>query len=653
MVPAISLVINIRRNVVMFQLDKNGVLSLASPQGSGVALNDINPVLVKKIDLSNIRIGAGISFDEFISSISDFIRRCAYLEALDLSRNTLSADNLKLIADALISISPARLLELRLARTELERTAARHLIEIIDGCKLLQKLTLADCKLGDEWIVALSNGLVDPAHRDMELNLSGNGIGPSGIQALMKSRLIRILSSGLILNDNPIQDKGFGYILRNKIFLGAIRKLELENCHLTSQSMNKLEAVAKEHIQEDVPTILWGLHKLVLSRNQFDPAGIDSLSLGLRHLARKVDVINEGGACLPLAELVLDNALFNPLTQKNYAEALLRLSRLCCNHLPLLIKMPARSEIKGYKLLSDEEVGKWEANIKAKELYRRNILSASSSHALIAEPVLPELPGELGGLPIQSGVVSELNPQPISSPAFSSNLPLSAGPFSPPPAPPLPKRPAPMPKPAETVGNGRADLLAQIRKGVTLNAIEFRLMPNLAEWDRAKAEKGVIYLRELGNPKDEDEEFDNSPDCVFHGLFRGWDDQSVHAFTFDEKDKIDLSNLSPEKLSHPAFKNDIWRCIVKYKRTQETLEKRFGMAIHTIRAAHTGQDGFAPVGPAVSQERAVPLQEGVASSSGPGASMSSSSFFKPAREADSEEAKSNDKSKEPVAYHVL
>ncbi|XP_073669553.1 uncharacterized protein [Paramisgurnus dabryanus] len=260
-----------------------------------------NPSHLRQLDLSGNKLS-----DTEVQLLSFLLGNQQFkLETLGLCGCSITEKHcVKLIAA--LCLNPSHLRELNLSQNTLENLGVKRLCDLLkhSDCKL-EKLKLSDCSIGEEGYVALSKAArSNPSHL-IELDLSGNDPGESGVKhiydliqdqncALKKVRLLQspsaeeahqylngvvgkeiLLQRELNLNDHKLNNtrvKQICDLLKDKHC--RLDTLILSGCGLTEESCSALASVLRSKP---------GLKELDMSNNKLQDSGVKKLQDGLQN----------------------------------------------------------------------------------------------------------------------------------------------------------------------------------------------------------------------------------------------------------------------------------------------------------------------------------------------------------------------------------
>ncbi|XP_016414800.1 protein NLRC5-like [Sinocyclocheilus rhinocerous] len=139
-----------------------------------------NPLLLRELNLSERELG-----DTRVIQIAALLQdKHCKLNTLILCRCSITEKQCLILTSAL-KLNPSLLRELDLSENELKNTGVNHLCDILKDshCKL-ERLRLSDCSISEESYKALASAVrSNPSHL-IELDLTGNDPGQSGVKQL-------------------------------------------------------------------------------------------------------------------------------------------------------------------------------------------------------------------------------------------------------------------------------------------------------------------------------------------------------------------------------------------------------------------------------------------------------------------------------------
>ncbi|XP_059402980.1 ribonuclease inhibitor-like [Carassius carassius] len=168
------------------------------------------------------------------------------LEILSLKNNCITEGGCHVLAAALNS-NPSNLTELDLSRNQIGDSGVTEISSLLRNSQTLQILRLSDCSISEEGYKALSSALrSNPSHL-IELDLTGNDPGESGVKQLSdllqdpncQLKTLRFLG--------PAADEGCQYVTgivgKNLLLL---RELDLSGRKLGDTGVNQISALLQD-----------------------------------------------------------------------------------------------------------------------------------------------------------------------------------------------------------------------------------------------------------------------------------------------------------------------------------------------------------------------------------------------------------------------
>ncbi|XP_016354654.1 ribonuclease inhibitor-like, partial [Sinocyclocheilus anshuiensis] len=200
-----------------------------------------NPLLLRELNLSEHELG-----DTRVNQIAALLQdKHCKLNTLQLNNNSITAEGCAALTSAFNS-NPSNLIELDLSGNKLETSGIQKICPLFKSteCKL-EKLKVSDCSITEEGYLALASALrSNPSHL-IELDLTGNDPGPSGVKQLSdllqdghyKLKTIRFLKS-------PAAEEACDYLTK---VLGTsplvLKELDLSEDKLGDLDWEKLSAL--------------------------------------------------------------------------------------------------------------------------------------------------------------------------------------------------------------------------------------------------------------------------------------------------------------------------------------------------------------------------------------------------------------------------
>ncbi|XP_049322621.1 ribonuclease inhibitor-like [Astyanax mexicanus] len=223
-----------------------------------------NPLLLTELDLTG-----KIHRDSAVKQLSDILEdlHCRTTK-LKLSNSNVTEEGCAALSAALCS-NPSHLIELDLSENVVGNSGVKHLCDLLNNqyCKL-QRLKLSFCSVTEEGYAFLASALKNPALPLIELDLRGNDPGDTGVKKLTDSscyiRTIRLLNSSDAEEICTSLTKDLG---KNPLLL---RELDLSGKIQGDSGMKKLSALLKDlHCR---------IKKLKLNNNNIGEEGCAALS---------------------------------------------------------------------------------------------------------------------------------------------------------------------------------------------------------------------------------------------------------------------------------------------------------------------------------------------------------------------------------------
>ncbi|XP_026054693.1 NACHT, LRR and PYD domains-containing protein 3-like [Carassius auratus] len=271
-----------------------------------------NLLLLKKLDLSKLELG-----DTNMNQISALLQdtHCK-LSTLILNNSSVTPEDCRVLTEALNS-NPSNLTELDLSGNKLGDSGNETICHLLENtqCKL-EKLKLSDCCITEEGYKALASALrSNPSHL-IELDLTGNDPGQSGVKELnhllqdecCKLKSIRFLkspaaeeacdyltkvlgTSPLLMTELDLSEDKLGDLDGEKLsalLMDSHSKLEtikLNNCELTEKSCSVLATVLSSK------TIL---KEMNLNNSRLMDSGVKEICEGLKNPVCELKILSFG-----------------------------------------------------------------------------------------------------------------------------------------------------------------------------------------------------------------------------------------------------------------------------------------------------------------------------------------------------------------------
>ncbi|XP_048018766.1 NACHT, LRR and PYD domains-containing protein 12-like isoform X9 [Megalobrama amblycephala] len=253
-----------------------------------------DPLLLRELKLSEHELG-----DTRVNQISALLQdKHCQLNTLILSECSITEKQCVILTSALKS-NLSHLRELNLSWNKLENTGVKHLCDILKDS--LERLRLSNCSVTEEGYKALASALrSNPSHL-IELDLTGNDPGQSGVKELsdllqdpnsqlktlslcgcrITEKQCVILTSALKSNPSHLRDLDLSW---NKLGDSGVKNLsdllinpqvKLENLHLYGCNITEKQCVILTSALKSNPS---HLRELNLSENKLGDSGVKNLS---------------------------------------------------------------------------------------------------------------------------------------------------------------------------------------------------------------------------------------------------------------------------------------------------------------------------------------------------------------------------------------
>ncbi|XP_067246743.1 protein NLRC5-like isoform X1 [Chanodichthys erythropterus] len=267
-----------------------------------------NPLLMSELNLSERKLG-----DTRVKQISALLqdKHCT-LNTLMLNNNSITAEGCAALTSAFNS-NPSNLIELDLSGNKLGNSGIEEICPLLENTQCrLEKLKLSDCSIREEGYKALASALrSNPSHL-IELDLTGNDPGQSGVKELndllqnerckLKIRflkspaaqeacdyLTKVLSiSPLLLTELDLSEDKLGDLDWEKLSAllmdshCKVEKIKLNNCDLTEKSCSVLATVLSSK------TIL---KELNLNNSRLLDSGVKQICEGLKNPVCQLEIL--------------------------------------------------------------------------------------------------------------------------------------------------------------------------------------------------------------------------------------------------------------------------------------------------------------------------------------------------------------------------
>ncbi|KAL1251653.1 hypothetical protein QQF64_019449, partial [Cirrhinus molitorella] len=268
-----------------------------------------NPLLLRELNLSGCELGHSGS-KKFAAVLQD--KHCK-LNTLILNNSNVTAEDCCALTEALNS-NPSSLIELDLSGNNLGDSGNEKICHLLENteCKL-EKLKVSDCSITEEGYKALASALrSNPLHL-IELDLTGNYPGQSGVKELndllqdecCKLTSIRFLkrpaaqeacdfltkvlgTSPLLLKELDLRDDKLGDLDGEKLSAllmdshSKVEKIKLNNCKLTEKSCSVVATVLSSK------TIL---KEMDLNNSRLLDSGVKEICEGLKNPVCELEIL--------------------------------------------------------------------------------------------------------------------------------------------------------------------------------------------------------------------------------------------------------------------------------------------------------------------------------------------------------------------------
>ncbi|XP_073699644.1 uncharacterized protein [Garra rufa] len=230
-----------------------------------------NPLLLRELNLSGHELG-----DTRVNQISSLLQdKHCKLNTLMLNNNSITAEGCAALNTAFNS-NPSNLIELDLSGNKLESSGIVKICFLLENpqCRL-EKLKLSNCSITEEGYKALASALrSNPSHL-IELDLTGNDPGQSGVEELNDLLQDPNCQLNTLRFLGPAADEACQYVNgivgKNPLLL---RELNLSECKLGDTRMNQIAALLQDkHCK---------LNTLILSDCSITEEGYKALASALR-----------------------------------------------------------------------------------------------------------------------------------------------------------------------------------------------------------------------------------------------------------------------------------------------------------------------------------------------------------------------------------
>uniref|UniRef100_A0A8C1XSP6 NACHT domain-containing protein n=1 Tax=Cyprinus carpio TaxID=7962 RepID=A0A8C1XSP6_CYPCA len=260
-----------------------------------------NPLLLRELNLSERELG-----DTRVIQIAALLKdkHCKF-NTLKLNHNSITAEGCAALTSAFNS-NPSNLIELDLSGNKLGNSGIEKICPLLENTQcILEKLKLSDCSITEEGYKALASALrSNPSHL-IELDLTGNYPGQSGVEGLIdlqqggccKLKTIRFLKSPaaedacdyltkvlqkspLLLTELDLSEDKLGDLDGEKLSAllmdshCKLKKMKLNNCELTEKSCSVLATVLSSKTT---------LKELNLNNSRLLDSGVKKICEGLKN----------------------------------------------------------------------------------------------------------------------------------------------------------------------------------------------------------------------------------------------------------------------------------------------------------------------------------------------------------------------------------
>ncbi|KAL1251652.1 hypothetical protein QQF64_019448, partial [Cirrhinus molitorella] len=257
-----------------------------------------NPLLLRELNLSERELG-----DAQVNQITALLQdKHCKLNTLKLNNNSITEKGCADLTSAFIS-NPSNLTELDLSGNKLENSGIQKLCHLVEHKQWrLEKLKLSDCSITEEGYKALASALrSNPSHL-IELDLTGNDPGQSGVKEL--NDLLQDPKCQLKLRFlSPVADEACQYVTRivgkNPLLL---RELNLSRCELGDTRVNPIAAL----LQDKHCT----LNTLILNNSNISEGGCHVLAGALHANPSNLTELNLSGTKLTNSGIKIFSTLF-------------------------------------------------------------------------------------------------------------------------------------------------------------------------------------------------------------------------------------------------------------------------------------------------------------------------------------------------------
>ncbi|XDV23284.1 hypothetical protein PO909_027923 [Leuciscus waleckii] len=201
-----------------------------------------NPSNLIELDLSGNVLG-----NSGVKLLSDGLKENCKLEKLRLNNNSITEEGCSALTSAFNS-NPSNLIELDLSGNKLGNSGINNICRLLENpqCRL-EKLKLSDCSITEEGYKALASALrSNPSHL-IELDLTGNDPGQSGVKELNDLLQDRYNSLKTLRFLGPAADEACQYVRgivgKNPLLM---RELNLSKRELGDTRVNQIAALLQD-----------------------------------------------------------------------------------------------------------------------------------------------------------------------------------------------------------------------------------------------------------------------------------------------------------------------------------------------------------------------------------------------------------------------
>ncbi|XP_048051929.1 NACHT, LRR and PYD domains-containing protein 12-like isoform X2 [Megalobrama amblycephala] len=203
------------------------------------------------------------------ASLTSALRSNSHLRELDLSMNKIGGRGLTRLSDGLKD-PHCKLEKLKLIQCNITDKGCAALASALRSNSHLRELDLTVNKIGDEGLMLLSDGLMDPNCKLEKLMLSQCNITAEGCAALVSALRSNSHLRELDLSMNKIGDEGLMLLSDGlKDLHCKLEKLELGCCEITAEGCAALASALRSNSH---------LRELYLTGNSLREASVESLS---------------------------------------------------------------------------------------------------------------------------------------------------------------------------------------------------------------------------------------------------------------------------------------------------------------------------------------------------------------------------------------